>query len=459
MALSRRSLYLVNSWPIWLGGLVTVLVVAALATWLAVVSPAPPKTLVMATGPAGSTYERLGQQYRALLAKDGIDLQLRQTEGAIENLALLKRSGSGVSIAFVQGGLTSTEESPGLMSLGAMFFEPVWIFHRRFGEEPERIEDLWGRSLSIGPPGSGANSTGRRLVATMQLAQHQVRILELPHVAAKEALQRGELDAMLTVAAWEDPVVQELVQDPAIVTSQFERADAIVALSPFLSKVTVPRGVADLAQDLPPRDVALITTRGNLIVRADLHPALQFLLLGAATQIHSVPSIIGRETRFPAAEAVDLPLSDQAVQFYKSGRPFLQRYLPFALAVQIQRLLFLLIPLVGIVYPVIRLLPSLYDWLMRHRVYRLYRALKLLERDLAKSRTEERIQEVEERLEGVERRAHRMHLPAAFADRVYMLRMHLELVRDSIARKRAGLVLLRDTETRGPSPTSATPGA
>lgn len=438
MAFSRLKRDFAHSWPIWLGAVATALVVAALATWLAVVSPAPPKTFVMATGPAGGIYQRLGEQYKALLARDGIDLQLRETEGAIENLALLKHPGSGVSVAFVQGGMTSSEQSPGLVSLGAMFFEPVWIFHRPFGGQSERIEDLWGRSLSIGPPGSGANSIGRRLVATMELARHQVRILELPHIAAKEALQRGEIDAMLTVAPWEDPVVQELVKDPAIVTSQFERADAIVALSPFLSKVTVPRGVADLMRDLPPRDVVLIATRGSLIARADLHPALQFLLLDAAGRIHSAPGVIGRETRFPEAEALDLPLSDQAVQFYKSGKPILQRYLPFPLSVQIQRLLFLLIPLIGIIYPIVRLLPSLYDWFMRHRVYRLYRELKLLERDLDQGGAVERIREIESRMEGLETRAHRMRLPSAFADRLYMLRMHLALVRERIAAGRVG---------------------
>jgi len=437
MALSRRQRDFVHSWPIWLGATAIVVVAIALAMWLAMVSPAPPKTFVMATGPAGSVYQRLGEQYKILLAKDGIDLQLRETAGAIENLALLKHPESDVSVAFVQGGVTSVEASPELVSLGAMFFEPVWIFHRHFAGESERIEALWGRSLSIGPPGSGANTIGRRLVATMQLAQHQVRILELPHIAAKDALQRGDIDAMLTVAPWEDPVVQELLKDPAIVTSQFERAEAIVALSPYLSKVTVPRGVADLQHDLPPRDITLIATRGSLIARADLHPALQFLLLDAASRIHSVPGVIGREALFPEAAAVDLPLSDQAEQFYKSGKPFLQRYLSFPLAVQIQRLLFLLIPLIGILYPIFRLLPNLYDWFMRHRVYRLYRELNFLERRLDRAGAEQKVGDVEERMDELERRARRMRLPAAFDDRLYMLRMHLALVRDRIAAGRA----------------------
>ena len=420
---------------LWLVAVLVVSTVVAVVIGSSYVVAPPPRSLVMATGPAGGAYDRLGQRYRAVLAESGISLELRTTGGAVDNLRLLNDPGSDVSIGFVHGGLTSAEQSPALVSLGTVSLEPLWIFHRTQEAAPAGAEAIWGKTLSIGPPGSGANAIGRRLADTLELDQHDVRILELPHAEGAEALARGEIDILLIVAPWEDAVVQALMQDADITVSQFRRADAIVARSPYLSKVTVPEGVADLADNRPPMDLTLIATQGSLVVRDDLHPALQYLLLDAASRIHATPAIIGREFRYPAADTIDLPLSQQAMQYYKSGRPVLQRYLPFTWAVQTQRLLFLLIPVLGILYPLMRLLPGLYDWIMRHRVYRLYRELKHIERELDKRDPTVRYRDIEEKLLALERRAQRMRLPSAFADRLYLLRMHIELVRQDLARR------------------------
>lgn len=410
----------------------TVSTVAVLVTWSSYLAGPPPRTLVMATGPAGATYDRLGQRYRAALAESGISLELRTTGGAVDNLALLNDASSGISVGFVHGGLTNPEQSPSLVSLGTVSLEPVWIFHRTQEAAPPRIEAIWGKTLSIGPPGSGANAIGRRLVAALELDQHEVRVLELPHADGAEALARGEIDILLIVAPWEDAVVQGLMQDASITVSQFRRADAIVARASYLSKVTVPEGVADLADNLPPTDLTLIATQGSLVVREDVHPALQYLLLDAASRIHAAPAVIGREYRYPAADTIDLPLSQQAMQYYKSGRPFLQRYLPFTWAVQTQRLLFLLIPVLGILYPLLRLLPGVYEWIMRHRVYHLYRELKHIERELNRRDPTVRYRDIEEKLLALEQHAQRMRLPSAFANHLYLFRMHVGLVRQDL---------------------------
>jgi len=88
--------------------------------------------------------------------------------------------------------------------------------------------------------------------------------------------------------------------------------------------------------------------------------------------------IFKRPEQFPAPEE-DLPLSKEARQFYKSGDPFLQRYLPFWLAVLSGRLLMLLIPVVGMAYPLLRLAPTACGWGMRRRILRLYGELKIIE--------------------------------------------------------------------------------
>ncbi|MDQ1346384.1 MAG: TRAP-type uncharacterized transport system, substrate-binding protein [Pseudomonadota bacterium] len=411
--------------------------IAAIAGLLALftaLNPPPPRSIVMATGAPDSAYDELGERYRTLLAQQGVELRLLRTAGSVENLARLQDLQSAVSVAFVQGGLTSAGQSPGLQSLGAMFYEPLWVFHRNEGAASEGVVGfLAGRRLSIGPPGSGANAMGHRMIEMVGLTAGKVQVLELPHADAKAALRNGDIDAMFMVAPWENPIVQELLKDSAIVPGEFERADALVALTPHLRKVTVPRGVADLAHDLPPVDLTLIANVGSLLVRKDLHPALQYLLLDVASQVHSTPGIFDRGGRFPAAEAIDLPLSDQARYFYQSGSPLLQRYLPFWLAMLAERVLFVLIPIVGIIYPVVRFLPSLYGWSMRRRIYRLYGELKHLETDLERRGPDRPVGDLEVRLTELEHRANRMRVPVTFAHVLYELRLHIGLVRSSIA--------------------------
>ena len=211
-------------------------------------------------------------------------------------------------------------------------------------------------------------------------------MLALAPQAAGEKLLAGEIDVAFMMTAWESPVVQQLLADERIGLSSFPRADAFVALYPFLNKVVVPRGVRDLAKDRPPTDVILIAPKASLVVRKDLHPAIQYLLLNAAMQIHSGPSIFQHANQFPAAEAVDIPLSNEALRFYKSGPPFLHDYFPFWMAALVGKLIVLLIPILGVLYPMMKFLPRLYDWVMRSKIFRMYGELRVLEDEMTDGR-------------------------------------------------------------------------
>ncbi|UCD69650.1 MAG: C4-dicarboxylate ABC transporter substrate-binding protein, partial [Betaproteobacteria bacterium] len=246
----------------------------------------------------------------------------------------------------------------------------------------------------------------------------------------------GDLDFVGMSQPWDAEIVQRLLRDPRIETISWSRADAHVALRPFLTKKILPRGVADLANDLPRGDVTLVASKASLIVRDDLHPALQHLFLQAASEIHSSPGVFNKAGEFPAAEPVDLPLSDIARDYYRSGQPFLQRYLPFWLAAFTGRLLVLLIPIIGIAYPLFRLLPSLYGWSMRRRILRLYGELKFIEADLETHRSADPAAAVE-RLDRLEKRANRMRVPVAFTQMLYTLKQHISLVRGEIANSAA----------------------
>jgi TRAP transporter TAXI family solute receptor len=408
-----------------------VALVAAIAATVSHLGPFPPRVVVMTTGSAGSAYDAFGQSYREILARSGVELRLMPSAGGVENLNRLNDPRSGVTVGFVQGGLTSEKKSPKLMSLGTLFYEPIWLFYR--GPCPGmRLDDLRGRKVSIGPEGSGTRAVALQFLALNGLDQSIVQQLPMTAVEASDSLLRGEIDGAVIVTSWDSASVRRLLADPDVNLCGFPRADAYVALYPFLTKLVLPTGVGNMAANRPPKDTNLLAPKASLVVREDLHPALQYLLLDAASQIHSGPGIFQKSGQFPAAERVDLPLSEDAQQFYKSGRPFLQRYLPFWLAVLTGHLLVLLIPVVGIAYPLLRTAPAAYAWSMRRRIFRLYGELKLIEIELERGPAGHDLEALRGRLDRLEERANHFRTPIAFTHMLYTLRDHIGLVRERL---------------------------
>ncbi|HXY53652.1 MAG TPA: TAXI family TRAP transporter solute-binding subunit [Nitrospirota bacterium] len=417
------------------------IIVALLWVAIAALRPLPPRSVIMATGPEGGGFYEMGKRYQELLARDGIKLQLLSTGGAVENLARLRDPKSRVEVGLLQGGITNERESPDLESLGTVFYEPLWFFYRgairgrnldvKF-MQGKGLEFLKGRRISIGPEGSGTRAIALELLTRNGIDKSFAQLLSLPHREAGEKLLRGKIDAAFMMTSWDSPIVRRLISDERIDLVSFPRTDAYVALYPFLNKLTVPAGVGDLAKNLPPKDVILFAPKASLVVRKDLHPAIQYLLLDAAQQIHSGPGIFQKAGQFPAAESIDLPLSDNARQFYRSGRPFLQRHLPFWMAVMIDRLIILLIPLIGVFYPLLRFMPGLYAMEIRWRINRLYGELRSLEKDLENRAAGRNIGDLSEWLDRLEEKASRLRVPLFYANQVYTLRMHIRLVRERL---------------------------
>jgi hypothetical protein len=396
---------------------------------LAALRPLPERTLTLATGPEGSAYRVYAERYRALLAKQGVTVRLVPTQGALDNLARLRDPGSGVSAAFIQAGATTAEQSPGLVSLGTMFYEPLWIFCRCDAQGLE-MKDVFGRHVSIGPAGSATHDLALRLMRLNGLDPAQARLEEYSPERAAEELEQGRIEVAIIDTAWDSSAVRRLLVNPAIGLRSFARADAYVALMPFLSKLVLPMGVASLAENRPPSDVVMIAPTTSLVVREDLHPALQYLLIDAAMKIHGGPGIFNRAGDFPAAEMMDLPLSEEANHMYRSGPSFLRRHLPFWLAELVQRLLLLAIPLAGLVYPVTRFLPQIWRWQMDRRVHRMYRELLALEREMRDSPPGPANEKLHRRLDSLEARALGLRLPDSFAAAGYELKQNIRFVQE-----------------------------
>lgn len=432
--------FLRNKWP---AIAITVTAVAIVIAAVVILRTMPPRMIVMATGPEGGAYSDVGERYRAVLASAGVELRLVPTAGSLENLALLLDPHSGVSVSLIQGGTIGVGASSELESLGAIFYEPLWLFHKRELRSGRPV-DLRGQRVSVGPVGSGTRALSLELLKRNGLDGQVSELLALAPQEAGEKLLAGEIDAALLLNSWESPMVQKLLADERIQLSGFPSADAYVALYPFLNKVLVPRGVGDLAKDLPPTDVALLAPKASLVVRKDLHPAIQYLLLNAAVQIHSEPSIFQHANQFPAAEAIGIPLSSEALQFYKSGQPFLHNYLPFWMAELTGKLTVLLIPILGIFYPMMKYLPLLYDRLMRSKILRIYGELRFLEDEILRFLEDEIIDAhhtarntsgMIDQLDRLEGQANHLRLPVSYSSMLYGLRNHIDHVRQRLQKQ------------------------
>jgi TRAP transporter TAXI family solute receptor len=398
------------------------------------VQPAPPKTIVITTGGEAGAYYQYARRYAAILARDDITLEVRTSAGSLQNLERL--TSGEVQVGFVQGGVVvpkdeqAGETDSGLMSLGSMFYEPLWVFHR--GAAPlTRLTDLRGKRIAIGQEGSGVRQLAQQLLAVNDIPLGEL-VLPLAGLTAAEELQQGRIDAVFVVAGETAPVVQVLVRSPGIMLMSFDLTDAYQRRFPFLTKLTVPHGVFDLVRDLPPDNIRLLAPTANLVVRDDLHPALQTLLLQAAREVHGRSGFFQDAGEFPSYKDHMLPLSPEAARFYKSGPPFLQRYLPFWLAVLVDRLIVLLIPVFALLIPLLKIAPALYTWRVRAKVFRCYGELKYLEEDLRLRFDPARLAEYRARLDALDDEARGLRVPLGFTDLVYTLREHVNLVREAL---------------------------
>jgi len=355
------------------------------------------------------------------------------TSGALQNLALLRDPHSGGSVAFLQGGITSEADAPEIESLGTVFYEPLWLFHRS-ELRSQGLEGLRGRKVSIGTEGGASRALSLELLKRSGIDGNSVELLGYSPQDAKDKLLAGEIDAALMVLSSESPVVQQLLADERVELESFPNMDAYAALYPFLNKVVVPAGVGDLTKHRPSSNITLLAPKASLVVRGDTHSAIQYLLLNTARQVHSVASIFRHPGEFPAAEAMEVPLSDEAAQFYKAGRPFLQNYLPFWMASLVARLLVLLIPIIGVTYPLLRFVPTIYGWSMRRKISYFHEELRFLEDELEAGPAAQA--NALARLDRLEQQANHLRLPTAYAGAQYMLRHHIASVRERLMAQR-----------------------
>jgi TRAP transporter TAXI family solute receptor len=418
-----------------------VLAAVLLAGAYFLLKPMPPKRVVLATGSEQGAYAEFGKRYAEELKRYGIEVVLRSTAGSRENLRLLRDAKRDVDIAFVQGGSSESlrarekeEQQLPLISLGSMFYEPVWIFYR---EDAARklsregvigdLSQLRGLRVDVGARGSGTPGMVSRLLRANLMEREDLKRSNLEPTASVVGLLGGTLDATVLVSAPESPLVQMLLQTPGIRLYEFAQAEAYARRYRFLSPVTLPRGVADLSRNVPPRDTVLVASTCSLVAREDLHPALVQLFVQAASRIHGGGGWIAHAGQFPSALQSEFPLARDAERYYRTGPPLLQRYLPFWLANLVDRMWVALFSIIVILVPLSRVVPPLYQFRIRSRIFRWYRVLRQIEDGLARKDAD--TAKLLEEIDKLDLKAERVMVPLAYTDELYRLRSHIALVR------------------------------
>jgi hypothetical protein len=403
--------------------------------WLAsrFVHPGPPHTIVITTGPDGSTFQVYAERYRKILARQGVTLRTLPSQGSLENLKRLSDPKFDADIGFVQGGISGLGDADKLMSLGSVFYVPVLVFYR--SPQPLRLlSELLGKRVAIGREGSGTRVLAETLLKANGIeAQGPTKFLALEGEAAKEALVAGKADAVFLTGDSATPAnMRELLHTSGIRLFDFVQGDGYVRRFTYLSKLELPPGSLDLGKNTPAEPLTMVAPTVELIARPDLHPALSDMLIEAAREVHGRASLLQKAGEFPAPLEHEYRVSDDAQRYYKSGKSFAYKHLPFWLASLVERAVVIFVPIAVLLIPGLKIVPSLYRWRLSGRIYRRYGELMALERAAFAKTTPEERAELLKRVDEIEKRVITAKLPGSFADQLYVLRQHISFVRDKI---------------------------
>lgn len=389
----------------------------------------PPKTIRLAAGPSGGAYSQVAERYKEQLARDGIELQIVETAGSVENVSLLE--GREVDAALVQGGIVVADLS--IEAIGAIFFEPM-VFLARSELTIPGNPAFW-RNLRIngGRPGSGTAAAFVDFQTAIGLDPTANEIFELGYDDAVSALVADQIDVAVFVAPIDAPYLQRAYGHPDIQFVSLEHSDAIARRLAYATTVTVPTGAVSLLPVIPPVPQSILALEARLAVAPDLHPALVNRLTMAAKTLHASRDIITDPDAFPSIDGTDLPINNAARQLIMEGPSTWHDWLPYWMAAQVNRTLLLLLPILFIVVPMLRALPGIYAYIMGWKVWQHYPDIRAIEDELDESPSREDLERMDAKLVELDDRLSKVRLPAAYRQAAYHARMHVELVRKRIA--------------------------
>ena len=420
-----------NHWQLFKGLAAAVGTVSIVSLLLIYFIPSPPSKVTMATAFKGSSFEYYGHQYREIFARFNVDLELRPTSGAVENIKILQDPKSGVQISLMVSGVSDGKHAPGLLSLGTVYNNPYWIFYS--SNEPfDRLSQLKGKRIAVGPEGSASRSSAQQILGRGGVNSETATFSPFAGTAAVEAINDGKIDAIWIVGAPDSTSVKSLLQNPTVRIMSLPTAKAFARIFPDLTRLELPQGVIDIERNIPPNDVQLIGSPTKVLVRSDLHPEIVQLLLQTMVEVHGGSDIFARVGEFPNSADTEYPVAPAAIDFYKNGPSFMQRHVPLWLSVHAQRAIAVLVTAIALGLPLFRLLPLAYNWITRRRLFYWYAQLKALEASFDAGPMGKHLSEKQAEIERIEEAVSHIRFPLTFSDQLYNLRSHIDIVRRKI---------------------------
>ncbi len=423
------------SWRDFAVSIGPVLLVIAAAVWIAFhfVRPAPPNEIIIMSGPEGSSFRTYAERYGKILARNGVHVKILPSEGSLDNLKRLADPNFAVDIGFVQGGESEGIDISQLVSLGSIAYSPVLIFYRSHAPVT-RLSDFKGRRIAIGQVGSGTHVLGLALLKANDIEPKALtRLSDLSGEAAVDALLRHKIDATILMGDSATPAnMRKLLHAHGIRLFDFVQGDGYVRRFRYLTKLELPVGSLDLGKNFPAKPLTMIAPTLEIVAHGDLHPALSDLLIEAAREVHGRASLLQHAGEFPAPLEHEYPISDDAARYYKSGKTFAYRHLPFWLASLADRALVVLVPVIVLLVPGLRIVPMIYSWRIRTRIFRRYGELMALERVALEPATPEQRAVLLKQLDDIEKAVVTTKMPGSFADQLYVLRQHIKFVQDTL---------------------------
>ncbi len=407
-----------------------ILIIATFYFTAQFIQPSPKKEITIATGSKEGNYYKTALEYKKLLEEEKVKVNIITSAGSIENIKLLQENKADV--AFIQNGTITTEEAPNIKSLASIYYEPLWVFYKNDGYPIDYIIQLISKKISIGKDGSGTKDLAFDILKDNGINSKNSTILNLDSSEAKDALLKGNIDAMFIVTSHNSIIVKELLSNPNISVLSFKRARAYSRKYTFLEALTLYEGTLDLYKNLPDENINLLSTTANLIVNKNFSDELKRLLLKRVIEVHNKKDLFAKADQFPNSLNIKLEMDEEAKRYFEYGDTFLEKIFPYWIASNIDRLKILIIPLLTLFFPLFKGVFPLYNWSMRSKIYKWYDEIKKIDNLIEimnKKELEDELKKIEKLRVEISKET---KVPLSFMGEYYNLQLHINHVKERI---------------------------
>ena len=348
-------------------GILTLLLSGFFFYIYSLIEPTPIKEVSIATGRESGIYYQYAERYKQRLESEGITVNIIKTAGSIETLKLLQEK--KVDFGFVQSGTASLEDKKKLKSVASLYFEPLWLFYRASLGTLDYFDDLDRTRFSMGELGSGTVALTEKLLEQTNLNTHGSNVLHLDLKTSYQAFKENRLDAFFTVLSPKSEQIKEIFQDKNIRLLNLKRAKAFAEHFPFLQEYKIYEGSMDLRKNIPSSNITLLATTATLITHNNVDNSLVRLMT------IKIKENTTKEDIFPSQNFLEIPIHQASQKYLLNGNSFLEKIFPYWIASNIDRLKYLLIPLLTLLIPLFKSIVPLYRWRSRAKVYKWYKEL------------------------------------------------------------------------------------